>query len=31
MQLHLPAKCAKSLNVKKNPSEEPTSANYRMP
>ena len=31
MQLHLPAKSVKSLNLEKNPSEEPNSDNYRMP
>ena len=30
MQLHLPAKRVKSLNLEKNPSEERNSANYRM-
>ena len=30
MQLHLPAKIVKSLNLENNPSEEPNSANYRM-
>ena len=31
MQLHLLAKSVKSLNLEKHPSEEPSSANYRMP
>ena len=31
MQLHLPSKSVKSLNLEKNPPEEPNSANYRMP
>ena len=33
MQLNLPAKSVKSLNLEKtvHPSEEPNSANYRMP
>ena len=30
MRLHLPAKIVKSLNLEKNSSEEPNSANYRM-
>ena len=32
MQLHLPDKSVKSSNLEeKNPSEEPNSANYKMP
>ena len=31
MLLNLPAKSVKSLNLEKHPSEEPNSANYRMP
>ena len=30
MQLHLPAKSVKSLNLEKNLLEKPNSANYRM-
>ena len=31
MQLHLTAKSVKSLNLQKDPSEEPNSVNYIMP
>ena len=31
MQLYLPAKSVKPLNLEEHPSEEPTGANYRMP
>ena len=31
MQLQLPARSVKSLNLEKNPSGKPNSVNYRMP